>query len=288
MDLVLVGVVPIVAMAFIYSATTLQASAYTIASVASKDLVAGESEPKRWNRLFWALALGGMAVALMYLGGLEPLDVALRCELDRTAVERVAVQDLGPHRRTGERRRGRHFSFDRRRQYLSDDTGVSNAQRRQPPGQPAGGVVVDGESLYDEVAALVEWPVPVVGKFDEQYLELPPEVVTSTLTGHQRYFPVADKNGKLLPLFITMANIESIHHSNVFGCETSLAVMLLSYASAVPSASLACTILRRQPISGTSPMRIGTSQVKMRWTNAPAVTALAKSLFWAFPTMTPT
>ncbi len=65
-----------VAMAFVYSATTLQASAYTIASVASRDLRAGESEPLRWNRLFWALALGGMAVALMYLGGLKPLQTA--------------------------------------------------------------------------------------------------------------------------------------------------------------------------------------------------------------------
>ncbi len=65
-----------VAMAFIYSATTLQASAYTIASVASRDLVAGESEPLRWNRLFWAIALGAMAVALMYLGGLRPLQTA--------------------------------------------------------------------------------------------------------------------------------------------------------------------------------------------------------------------
>jgi BCCT family betaine/carnitine transporter len=65
-----------VAMAFIYSATTLQASAYTIASVASRDLMAGESEPLRWNRLFWAVALGGMAVALMYLGGLKPLQTA--------------------------------------------------------------------------------------------------------------------------------------------------------------------------------------------------------------------
>jgi BCCT family betaine/carnitine transporter len=65
-----------VAMAFIYSATTLQASAYTIASVASRELVAGESEPLRWNRLFWALALGGMAIALMYLGGLRPLQTA--------------------------------------------------------------------------------------------------------------------------------------------------------------------------------------------------------------------
>ncbi len=65
-----------VAMCFIYSATTLQASAYTIASVASRELVAGESEPLRWNRLFWAVALGGMAVALMYLGGLQPLQTA--------------------------------------------------------------------------------------------------------------------------------------------------------------------------------------------------------------------
>jgi BCCT family betaine/carnitine transporter len=65
-----------VVMAFIYSATTLQASAYTIASVASRELVAGESEPLRWNRLFWAVALGAMAVALMYLGGLRPLQTA--------------------------------------------------------------------------------------------------------------------------------------------------------------------------------------------------------------------
>lgn len=73
----------------------------------------------------------------------------------------------------------------------------------------AGGFVVDGESLYDEVAALVEWPVAVLGQFDEQYLALPREVVISTLTGHQRYFPVADKDGMLLPRFITVANLES-------------------------------------------------------------------------------
>ena len=75
--------------------------------------------------------------------------------------------------------------------------------------QQAGGTIVDGESLYDEVAALVEWPIPIVGAFDEIYLELPREVVVSTLTGHQRYFPVADDNGRLLPHFVTVANIES-------------------------------------------------------------------------------
>jgi glycyl-tRNA synthetase beta chain len=72
-----------------------------------------------------------------------------------------------------------------------------------------GGHVVDGELLFDEVASLVEWPVPMTGSFDEEYLQLPREVVVSTLTGHQRYFPVADKAGKLLPHFITVANIKS-------------------------------------------------------------------------------
>lgn len=73
----------------------------------------------------------------------------------------------------------------------------------------ANGHILDGESLYDEVAALVEWPVPVLGSFDEGFLELPREVVVSTLTGHQRYFPVADDSGALLPRFVTVANLES-------------------------------------------------------------------------------
>jgi glycyl-tRNA synthetase beta chain len=73
----------------------------------------------------------------------------------------------------------------------------------------ANGHVVDGEALYDEVAALVEWPVPVLGSFDEAFLELPREVVVSTLTGHQRYFPIADDSGALLPSFVTVANLES-------------------------------------------------------------------------------
>jgi glycyl-tRNA synthetase beta chain len=73
----------------------------------------------------------------------------------------------------------------------------------------ASGHVVDGEALYDEVAALVEWPVPVLGSFDEAFLDLPREVVVSTLTGHQRYFPIADDSGALLPSFVTLANLES-------------------------------------------------------------------------------
>lgn len=71
------------------------------------------------------------------------------------------------------------------------------------------GSAVGDDDLFDEVAALVEWPVAVTGSFDEAFLDLPREVVVATLTGHQRYFPVADENGALLPNFITVANIES-------------------------------------------------------------------------------
>ena len=73
----------------------------------------------------------------------------------------------------------------------------------------AGGHIVDGESLYDEVNALVEWPVAITGRFEERFLDLPPEVVISTLTGHQRYFPVNNDDGELMPLFVTVANIDS-------------------------------------------------------------------------------
>jgi glycyl-tRNA synthetase beta chain len=91
--------------------------------------------------------------------------------------------------------------FARRRDLIIE--GVAAAAER------VGGNIVDGEDLYDEVAALVEWPVPIVGAFDEVYLELPREVVISTLTGHQRYFPVADDRGTLLPHFVTVANLDS-------------------------------------------------------------------------------
>ena len=91
--------------------------------------------------------------------------------------------------------------FERRRALII--SGVTAAATE------SGGSIVDGESLYDEVAALVEWPVPLLGDFDSKYLSLPREVVISTLTSHQRYFPIADAEGNLLPHFVTVANLDS-------------------------------------------------------------------------------
>ncbi len=99
--------------------------------------------------------------------------------------------------------------FDRRRALVRD--GVEAAAKK------AGGSVVEGEALYDEVTALVEWPVPITGSFDDGYLSLPREVVISTLTSHQRYFAVADKSGDLLPRFITVANLDSTDPEQVKG-----------------------------------------------------------------------
>ncbi|MCS6945981.1 MAG: glycine--tRNA ligase subunit beta, partial [Steroidobacteraceae bacterium] len=71
------------------------------------------------------------------------------------------------------------------------------------------GTPVMSEELLDEVTALVEWPVGLAGRFDERYLQLPREVLIATLQHHQRYFPVEDGNGRLLPWFIAVSNIES-------------------------------------------------------------------------------
>ena len=71
-----------------------------------------------------------------------------------------------------------------------------------------GRALVDAE-LLDEVTALVEWPVALAAKFDDRFLELPREVLISTLQEHQRYFPVESAQGALTSWFITISNIES-------------------------------------------------------------------------------
>ena len=72
----------------------------------------------------------------------------------------------------------------------------------------AGQAVIDA-TLLDEVTALVEWPVALLGHFEQRFLNVPSEVLVSTMQDHQKYFPVRDSTGRLLPYFITIANLES-------------------------------------------------------------------------------
>lgn len=76
-------------------------------------------------------------------------------------------------------------------------------------GQACGGTARQDEDLLDEVTALVEWPVAIYGKFEERFLAVPPEAIVLTIQENQRYFPVFDDAGELLPVFITISNIDS-------------------------------------------------------------------------------
>jgi glycyl-tRNA synthetase beta chain len=79
----------------------------------------------------------------------------------------------------------------------------------------SGGTALIEDALLDEVTALVEWPVPIAGRFEQRFLSLPREVVIATVQDHQRYFAVEGADGKLSGWFVTISNIESRDPSKV-------------------------------------------------------------------------
>jgi glycyl-tRNA synthetase beta chain len=78
-----------------------------------------------------------------------------------------------------------------------------------------GGTALIEDALLDEVTALVEWPVPLPGQFEQRFLSLPREVVIATVQDHQRYFAVQGPDEKLSGWFVTVSNIESRDPSKV-------------------------------------------------------------------------
>ena len=72
----------------------------------------------------------------------------------------------------------------------------------------AGGQVLIDQQLLDEVTNLVEWPVPVTGQFDLDFLRLPAEVLVTSMKEHQRYFPLVDEQGRLINRFIAVNNTQ--------------------------------------------------------------------------------
>ncbi len=74
-----------------------------------------------------------------------------------------------------------------------------------------GGAPKMDEGLLDEVNALVEAPTAFLGKFEETYLKLPAEVLVSVMKKHQRYFPIWDEQGNLLPYFVAVRNGDDRH-----------------------------------------------------------------------------
>jgi len=74
--------------------------------------------------------------------------------------------------------------------------------------------VID-EDLLVEVSGLVEWPVALTGSFDQRFLEVPAECLISSMKANQKYFHLLDRDGRLKPLFITIANIDSLEPEQV-------------------------------------------------------------------------
>ncbi|EPN16431.1 glycyl-tRNA ligase subunit beta, partial [Pseudomonas syringae pv. actinidiae ICMP 18804] len=91
--------------------------------------------------------------------------------------------------------------FNERRQIISKRVEELASQQE--------GTAIVPPSLLDEVAGLVEWPVPLVCSFEERFLDVPQEALITTMQDNQKYFCLLDADGKLLPRFITVANIES-------------------------------------------------------------------------------
>ncbi len=66
------------------------------------------------------------------------------------------------------------------------------------------------EALLDEVAGLVEWPVALIGSIDESFMDVPSEVLITSMRTHQKYFAALDAAGKMAPRFIVVANTETV------------------------------------------------------------------------------
>ena len=170
-------------------------------------LIAGISFPKsmRWNwtnvayarPLRWIVALlGEQVIPFEYAGVVsgrttrnvrraqpETLDIASADVYERTLAAHGIMLDMDERRET----------IWEAAQTLAAEVGG------RVPEEAKG-------DLLDEVANLNEAPVPLRGAFEEKYLSLPREVLVTVMRKHQRYFPVEDAQGNLLPYFITVAN----------------------------------------------------------------------------------
>ncbi|MGL4315991.1 MAG: glycine--tRNA ligase subunit beta [Pseudomonas sp.] len=104
------------------------------------------------------------------------------------------------------------YAEDLRAAYVIADFAERRAQidaRVAELAKAENGSAIVPPALLDEVSALVEWPVPLVCSFEERFLGVPQEALITTMQDNQKYFCLLDGNGKLLPRFITVANIES-------------------------------------------------------------------------------
>jgi len=143
------------------------------------------------------------------------------CVFDRKVVpiniDGIVASDLSDgHRFMGERTPFRARDFDEYREALAGHFVVLDADERQSRIHSGAEALchahdlelVEDEGLLEEVGGLTEWPVPLLGTMDPSFLQLPPEVIRTSMRTHLRYFAVRDRAGAMAPRFVVVANIE--------------------------------------------------------------------------------
>ncbi|HEY0615139.1 MAG TPA: glycine--tRNA ligase subunit beta [Candidatus Elarobacter sp.] len=173
----------------------------TIASFAWPKSMRWGSEPMRWVRpLQNVLCLFDGAVAGVTLPshGLRANDTTYGHRF--MAPQPVAVSSFDDYAR---KLRAAYVVLDpreRKELIASGVAALAAAEGLSVPADPA---------LLDEVAGLVEWPVPLLGAIDAAFMELPREVLTTTMRANQKYFPLETRDGALAPRFAVVANLDA-------------------------------------------------------------------------------
>jgi glycyl-tRNA synthetase beta chain len=155
----------------------------------------GSNETRFTRPVRWLLALFGGEVVPVRYAGLEASDDTWGHRF--LAENPISVPAADEYVTAMERGR---VMYDQDARALFVREGIDAAA------DGAGGSAVVPEKVFAEVVNLVEWPTVAVGRFDTEFLEVPREVLETAMESHQRYFPLEDPDGSLLPAFIVAHN----------------------------------------------------------------------------------
>jgi len=193
------------------------ADTVSVLAEALPSLIAGMSFPRsmRWGShsikfirpIRWLVALFGDAIVPFELAGVR----SGRVTRGHRFLGGELVLEQPADYEDGLRRQCVLADPDRRRQEI-----LAQIDRLA---SESGWRVVLPDDLIEEVLFLVEWPTALVGSFDPEFLRIPPEVLTTSMREHQRYFPVTDESGRLLPHFVTVRDgdarsLETVRRGN--------------------------------------------------------------------------
>lgn len=157
----------------------------------------GKGGPTFIRPIRWIAALFGDQVVEFHFAGVQA--GALSCGHRRLGAKEIVFDYANYEERL--EKNGVILSAEKRRQRI--EAGVKKLLRG------TGLEWVRDEALLDDIVYLTEFPTPVLGRFDERFLELPREVLTTVMRHHQRYFTVQDAEGRLAPRFIAVMNMKA-------------------------------------------------------------------------------